>query len=61
VASLEPDLDWLGALSAFRYFRPAAVIDGGAIPLGELGLFAAVAIGCWAAAVWRFRTRDLVA
>ena len=61
LARLQPDLDWIGNLSAFRYFDVKTVIDGGTLDLGGLALFSTFAIGGWAIAVWRFRTRDLVA
>lgn len=61
IAGLEPRVEGLRYLSAFHYYHPAEVIDKGRLPAGEAALFAAVAIGCWALAVWRFRTRDLVA
>lgn len=61
VARLQPDLEWLGTLSAFRYFDVKAVIDGGVLDVLGLVLFMGVAIGGWAIALWRFRTRDLVA
>lgn len=60
VALLEPTIEWLKYLSAFQYYRPAAVIDRGVLPLGETALFGAIAFGGWGLAVWRFRTRDLV-
>jgi ABC-2 type transport system permease protein len=60
VALLEPAVDWLKYLSAFHYYRPAAAIDRGVVPLGEIALFGAIALGGWGLAVWRFRTRDLV-
>lgn len=60
VALLEPSVDWLKYLSAFHYYRPAAIIDRGVSPLGETALFGAIALGSWGLAVWRFRTRDLV-
>lgn len=60
IASLEPSVDWLKYLSAFHFYRPAAVIDRGVLPVGETALFGAVALIGWGLAVWRFRTRDLV-
>jgi ABC-2 type transport system permease protein len=60
VAGLEPALENLKYLSAFHYYHPAAVIDGGQDPIGESLLFGALAIGCWSLAAWRFRTRDLI-
>jgi ABC-2 type transport system permease protein len=59
VALLESSVDWLKYLSAFHYYHPAAVIDRGEAPLGATALFGAIALGSWALAVWRFRTRDL--
>jgi ABC-2 type transport system permease protein len=61
VSRLEADLDWLGTLSAFRYLRSTSAIDRGVAPIGELALFAALAIATWAMALWIFRSRDLVA
>lgn len=60
VALLESSVDWLKYLSAFHYYRPAAIIDRGVVPAGETALFGAIAIASWALAMWRFRTRDLV-
>jgi ABC-2 type transport system permease protein len=60
VALLESSIEWLKYLSAFHYYRPAAIIDRGVLPVGETALFGAVAIAGWGLAVWRFRTRDLV-
>jgi hypothetical protein len=61
VALLAPGLENLQYLSAFHYYRPAGVIDSGHLPVGETALFLGVAVAGWALAVWRFRTRDLVA
>jgi ABC-2 type transport system permease protein len=61
IALLEPSIEGLKYLSAFHYYRPAGVIDEGRVPVGELALFGAVALLSWGLAVWRFRTRDLVA
>lgn len=61
VSGLEPSLENLKYLSAFHYYHPAAVIDGGQAPLGEILLFGAVAVIGWSLAVWRFRSSDLVA
>ncbi|HYL39974.1 MAG TPA: ABC transporter permease subunit, partial [Candidatus Binatus sp.] len=60
LARLEPDLDWIGRFSAFRYFDVRVVIDTGVVDGGGLALFVGVAIAGWALAVWRFRGRDLV-
>jgi len=60
VALLEPSVEGLKYLSAFYYYRPAAIVDKGMLPVGETALFGAVAIGGWGLAVWRFRSRDLI-
>ena len=61
VARMQPDLAWVGSVSAFRYFDVRSVINSGGLDLGGLAIFLAVALGGWAIAIWRFRTRDLVA
>jgi ABC-2 type transport system permease protein len=61
VARLQPDLEWVGTISAFRYFDVRTIINTGTLDAGALGLFLAVGLGGWAIALWRFRTRDLVA
>lgn len=61
VSRLQADLDWLGTVSVFRYLRTTSAIDLGVLPLGPMALFGAVAVVTWGVAVWRFRTRDLVA
>jgi ABC-2 type transport system permease protein len=45
VARIRPDLDWLGSLSAFRYFDVKSIIDSGTFDASGLALFAVVAIG----------------
>jgi hypothetical protein len=61
VSKLEADLDWLGALSVFRYLRSTSAINQGVLPVGEMALFGVVGLVTWGMAVWIFRTRDLVA
>jgi ABC-2 type transport system permease protein len=61
VGQIQPDLDWLLQLSAFGHFDTAAIIDDGVVPLADLALFTAVAMGCWGAAIWSFGRRDLSA
>jgi ABC-type transport system involved in multi-copper enzyme maturation permease subunit len=61
VSRLQADLDWIGTPSAFRYLRSTSAIDLGVMPLGPMALFGAIAVAAWGVAVWRFRTRDLVA
>lgn len=61
VSKLAPDASSISYLSLFRYLAPAPVINEGTIPGGDLAVFGAVAIGCWALAVVLFRRRELVA
>ena len=61
VSRLQPDLEWLGVPSAFRYLRSTSAIDEGILPLGPIALFMAIAVATWGSAIWRFRSRDLVA
>ncbi len=61
VSKLDADLDALKYLSAFHYFDATRIIDGRALGLEDLAVFAAVAVGCWLLALWLFRRRDLVA
>ncbi len=61
VSRLQADLDWIGMFSVFRYLRSTSAIDQGVMPLGAMALFGAIAGLSWGLAVWRFRTRDLVA
>lgn len=60
IARLKPDLEWVGRISAFRYFDVRTIINTGVLDLGGLALFMGVAIAGWAIAIWRFRSRDLV-
>lgn len=59
VSKFAANLDWLGAISAFRYLRSTSAIDQGVMPVGEMALFGIVAVAMWSIAVWVFRTRDL--
>jgi ABC-type transport system involved in multi-copper enzyme maturation permease subunit len=61
VSNIEPDLDWVGTLSFFRYLRSTSAIGLGVPPVSEIALFAAIAVVTWVLSVWAFRTRDLVA
>ena len=61
VSRIQADLDWIGTVSLFRYLRSTSAIDLGVMPLGATALFGAIAALAWGLAVWRFRTRDLVA
>jgi ABC-type transport system involved in multi-copper enzyme maturation permease subunit len=61
VSNIEPDLDWVGTFSFFRYLRSTSAISAGIVPLNEIALFGAIAVVTWAVSIWVFRARDLVA
>jgi hypothetical protein len=61
VTQISPSWGWIGPLSAWSHFPTTKVIDTGYVPVGDLALFGTIAIGCWAAALWAFRRRDLAA
>ena len=48
-------------MSAWNHFPTTAVIDDGQLPLGDLALFAVIALGGWLGGIWAFRRRDLAA
>jgi ABC-2 type transport system permease protein len=60
VAQVQPDLAWLGGLSAFRYAGVGALIDRGSVDWVGVGVFAVVAVAGWAASLVLFRRRDLL-
>jgi ABC-2 type transport system permease protein len=59
VSKLDPDLDWIGTASAFRYFNLTPIVNSGTLPLGDLALFSGIALGAWLLALLIFRRRDL--
>jgi len=61
LARIQPDLAWLGDLSAFRYFQATPTIDEGRFPWGDFSIFGLVAVTAWALSLWAFRRRDLAA
>lgn len=61
VAQVSPDWAWLGPVSAWNHFPTTAVIDDGMIPIGDLALFAGIALGGWLGGIWVFQGRDLAA
>jgi ABC-2 type transport system permease protein len=61
VAQVQPDLAWLGDLSAFRYAGVATLIDQGTADWVGIAVFAIVAGTGWAASLVLFRRRDLLA
>ena len=60
VAQVQPDLVWLGNLSAFRYSGVGALIDTGTPDWVGVGVFAVVAVVGWVASLVLFRRRDLL-
>lgn len=60
VAQVQPNLAWLGNLSAFRYSGVGALIDRGAADWVGIGVFAVVAVTGWTASLALFRRRDLL-
>lgn len=61
VAQIQPNLDWLGNLSAFTYFKPTPIVDEGAFPVSDFAVFAVVTVLGWGLALVAFRRRDLAA
>lgn len=61
VVTIQPDFDALGYLGLFRYLDTKPIISDGLVPWGDLAVLAAVALVAWGLAIWRFRTRDLLA
>ena len=61
VAQVQVDLAWLADFGAFRYLLTTELIDDGVVPWASLAVFAAAALGGWAAALVAFARRDLLA
>lgn len=61
VTQVSKDWAWIAPLSAWDHFRTTPIIDQAVMPLGDLALFAVVAIAGWLGAVLAFRRRDLAA
>jgi len=61
LSGISADWDWLGTLSAWNHFPTRELIDDGVLPIGDLLLFAVIAVGTWVAALVAFRRRDLAA
>lgn len=61
VAEVSRDWAWLAPVSAWDHFGTTPLIDNGAVPVGDMALFAAIAVAGWVAAVAAFRGRDLAA
>ena len=60
VAQVQPDLAWLGTLSAFRYAGVGTLIDSGIVDWVGVASFAVVAASGWVASLILFRHRDLL-
>ena len=61
IAQIQPGLDWIATFSAFDDLCRVAIIDGATQPVGDIVLFALLALAAWALAAWPFERRDLVA
>jgi hypothetical protein len=59
VVQVNADLQWLAPVSAWDHMRTTELIDKGSLPVGDLALFAGVAVAGWAGAIAAFRRRDL--
>jgi len=60
VAQVQPDLAWLGNLSAFRYAGVGTLIDRGTVDWVGIAVFTVVAVAGWMASLVLFRRRDLL-
>jgi ABC-2 type transport system permease protein len=61
VGQIEPDLEVLGRFGLFHYLDTSGTMSAGTMPWGDIAVLSAVALLGWGLAVWRFRTRDLLA
>jgi ABC-2 type transport system permease protein len=61
VTQVSKDWAWIAPISAWDHFRTTPLIDEGLVPVGDLALFAAIAVAGWLGALWAFRRRDLAA
>jgi len=61
IANVVDDLAWMADLSIFRYLYPTSIIETGRLPVAEALAVLALSAGAWAASVWLFRRRDLIA
>ncbi|MCU0478650.1 MAG: ABC transporter permease subunit [Chloroflexi bacterium] len=61
VAELQVDLAWLADFGWFKYLTVTELIDTGVVPWTSIGVFGAVALGGWIAALVVFARRDLLA
>jgi ABC-type transport system involved in multi-copper enzyme maturation permease subunit len=61
VAEIASDWAWIAPVSAWDHFETTPLIDSGVTPVGDMALFAVIAVAGWVAAVVAFRERDLAA
>lgn len=61
VTQISKDWAWLAPLTAWSHFPTTAIIDDGALPVGDFALFAAIAAAGWLGAVLAFGRRNLAA
>ena len=61
VTQVSPDWAWLATLSAWDHFETTPIIDHGTVPIGDMALFAGIAIAGWLGALAAFRGRNLAA
>lgn len=61
LANIVEELSWLADLSIFRYLYPTTIIEEGRLPGAEALAFLGLSAVAWAASVWLFRRRDLIA
>lgn len=61
LSQVSHDWAWIAPASAWNHFRTTDVIDSRALPVFDVALFAAFAIGGWLGAIQVFRSRDLAA
>jgi ABC-2 type transport system permease protein len=61
VVGISADWAWIAPISAWDHFNTTELIDSGTLPLGDMALFAVIAVAGWLAALAVFRRRDLAA
>jgi ABC-2 type transport system permease protein len=59
VVGVSADWAWIAPISAWDHFNTTKLIDLGVLPLADMVLFGAIAVGGWLAALAVFRRRDL--
>ncbi len=59
IAQIWPPAQQLTSLSVLTYYRPMAILAGGAWPIGDLLVLLGVGVGCWLAGLVVFSRRDI--